>query len=155
MAELWVKRIASGDTDLPWKPDVPDVQLSGGLFAWKCLGGIPTDKVTPKQYPDPITEHLYIWVPDGQKQYVTAKVDIADVPEEDQLTVQMIRDCGVEYDEYAEAFFASIPNLSTGTVARKEMGKRLLLQAQARGLSDDKAERIKDDYGLPEISDIG
>lgn len=155
MAELWVARVASKRLDAaihPWQPDVPAVMLTGGLFSWKCLGGIPTDKVNDPVMKTPLTTHLLIEVPNGQEVYVTGAVNVSLVPQTDQLTIQMIRDCGTEYEANADAFFASIPNLGTGNAALKTIAKELLEQARPRGLSAAKAESIRALYGLPTLS---
>ena len=56
--------------------------------------------------------------------------------------------CGA-YDDKAEAFFDSIPNMTGANAARKRMVADILDQAKERGLSVDRAEQIRVRHNLP------
>ncbi len=76
-----------------------------------------------------------------------------DIPApKDHLFVNMIRACRGDWDKHAEAYFATIPNLSIGNAALKTIAKGLLEQARPRGLSATKAEKIRSDYDLPALT---
>lgn len=156
--EIWVHRLGEyGNRNDPPRPDIPGMQdpIDG-------TGGIPftSDACAP---PDMIDNKFFaggvnIIVDEKDlpainkhlaEQHQPEAVPFADGPERDTLLVSMIRTCRDDYDRKADAYFDSIPNMTTATAARKRMVKDILLQARARGLSAEKAEEIRLRHKLP------
>ncbi len=145
---VWLRR--AQDVDGYYGPDKPDTVGS------EIHGGHPRNVVGPKVTPW-ASEFIYCFIERADlekcKGYI---IDPATVSESDKLMVDMVRQCQSDWNKEAEAFFASIPNLSTGSIALKEIATGLLEQAKARGLSPVITEAIRRQYDLPPLtSSIG
>lgn len=143
---VWMRRIQ--DADGFYGPDRPDT------VAYSVMGGHPRNMVDPKVTPW-ASEFINCYIERDDlekcKDYI---IDPKDVSDKDKLMVAMIRACQDNWEMDTEPFFATIPNLSTGNAALKQIAKELLEQAKPRGLSDTKAEAIRNQYSLPALSSI-
>ena len=98
------------------------------------------------------TTHLLIAVSPKNKDIIRNAVPYDDLPQKTRLAVQMFSACARDWDRETEAFFDTIPNLSTGNAELKGIAKTLVEQARARGLSDEKAQAIRRQYDLPALA---
>ncbi len=145
----WFRRIQ--DADGYYGLDKPD------SVGFEAHGGQPRNFVDPGRAPFATTYiNCYIERTDEKAcndgGYL---VDPGTVSQHDKLMVDMVRTCQDDWEFATGAFFQTIPGLSTGNAALKEIAKELLEQAKARGLSNAKAEAIRREYDLPALTSIG
>ena len=98
--------------------------------------------------------HCNIMVSVNTKKECENAVAYSAVPLKTRMLIDMNDACRANWDGNTEAYFATIPNLSTGNAATKTAAKECVEQARARGLSAAKAEKIRSDYDLPPLASI-
>ena len=145
--EILPGKVSPGNLKLqiPWQSDFSDIRdLSGKRTHAHTYTRIRVDE----KYLDAKN------VPHFEEWYAE---DAPEVPESDKLINRMMREAANAWDGKADAFFDSIPNISTGSVERKEMAVELLEQAGYRGLSAEKKLEIAERLNLTEVEvgDIG
>ena len=153
MKELWVPAIQIQLGGAPcFHPDIPDGLNSAAstplVTHWEYGAdgaGWPADKLNSGM----LSTHFCILVDEKEAEHCKKAIPESAVPEKEVLMVRMIQNCQGDYDRKADAYFDSIPNMTTATAARKRMVKDILLQARARGLSAEKAEEIRLRHKLP------
>ena len=133
---IWV-RVRICKDDGANEADVPD----GVRYAWD--DSITERFPTTQNMEQKVTVYQYANVgvaPDDVDK--CSQIPADQVPEEARLAIQMVRHCRGDYNGKADTFFDSIPDIATADATRKRIVEDVLVQAKARGLSDEKADAI-------------
>ena len=143
LIEIWLPLLGDGTEGNPYRPDIP----AGMPYA--SDEAAPTDLLSHDGRPFTSTYNAMVDEKDAAR--CKKQIPLANVPEKDRLAVQMIRSCRDGYEAKAPAFFATIADISIGTIERKQMAIDLLDQAGARGLSAVKKLEIAESLELTAV----
>ncbi len=162
--EIWIAKIEASDlppTDRRYVPPAPVHQwipdFPQGIGYWTD-DGIPDDLVAGDET---YATSCYACIVDDSnipaiRTHLQSKgkdiVYFKDGDERDIQMVLMIRACRDGYDARADAFFDSI-DMTAATIERKRTVKDVLLRAVARGVSAEKAEKIRQRLDLPLVAE--
>ena len=154
---IWVPVTRRFDPDLnewAWAPEQP----AESVWTVECgAGGMMDMRPDSPTRGQPIEPYWLVRTRPGDVAKFKTRLDAQDVPERARLMLQMVqrsvrrsRAAGLYVDETeAERFFDEIPDIATADETRKRVIKDVLIQAVARGLSVDAAERIRTRHNLP------
>ena len=136
------------ETERPkWGSMYPDIPHG---IPFRVLDGMAQDAVADSPTRGKhVVDHVFCEVFVISADEVPAAVSESGVPEKTQILSRMFREVRRDYEHKADAFFDSIPDVATASDERKGLVKDVLLQAVARGLSGEKAEKIRRRLNLP------